>query len=63
VAGFTIVAVFILAISLLVSNVLSLAWMLLVQVCALAGLVLIATIFLQGFMDLQKKRRDHEDPR
>jgi len=44
----TILAIYILVIGLLVSNVLSMAWMIIVQISALAGLVFIGSIFLSG---------------
>ena len=46
----TLIGLYILVIGLLVSNVLSLAWMLIIQVAALAGLVLIGTLIVQGFL-------------
>lgn len=41
----TIIGVYILVIGLLVSNVLSMVWMLLLQIGALAGLIFIGTLF------------------
>jgi len=61
--GKSILIVYILVVGLLVSNVLSLAWMILVQICALAGLVLIGTIFWAGRSDQTPPDYDldHED--
>ena len=58
--GKSILAIYILVAGLLVSNVLSLAWMILVQICALAGLVLIGTIFLSGRSDQEPSPPDYD---
>lgn len=56
----TVIGIYLLVIGLLVSNVLSMAWMIIVQIGALAGLLLIGSICYQGVTD--KTSSDKDDP-
>jgi hypothetical protein len=56
----TVIGIYLLVIGLLVSNVLSMAWMIIVQIGALAGLLLIGSILYQGVID--KTSSDKDDP-
>lgn len=56
----TVIGLYLLVIGLLVSNVLSMAWMIIVQIGAIAGLLLIGSIFYQGVID--KTSSDPDDP-
>jgi hypothetical protein len=56
----TVIGLYLLVIGLLVSNVLSMAWMIIVQIGAIAGLLLIGSICYQGVTD--KTPNDSNDP-
>lgn len=61
--GFAILVLFFLVVSFVLANVLSLLWMLILQLAALAGLFVIGYIFFGTFVSRNKhSHQDGDDP-